>query len=140
MRHRGYNMKSEELTEPQILCALSPVSAYIKILPPQNGTFSSPEYWHRIYSPTHFYLFSLLVCFPSGSAGKESACHAGDLGLNPGLGRSLGEGKGYPFQYFGLENSKGLLRVRHDWATFTSLHLVVYSFTTCVGLCIDYRS
>ena len=32
--------------------------------------------------------------FPCGSAGKESACDAGDLGLFPGLGRSLGEGKG----------------------------------------------
>ena len=39
------------------------------------------------------------------SAGKESACSAGDLGLIPGLGRSPGEGKGNPFQYSGLENS-----------------------------------
>ena len=38
-------------------------------------------------------------------AGKESACNAGDLGLIPGLGRSLGEGKGYPLQYSGLGNS-----------------------------------
>ena len=36
---------------------------------------------------------------------KESACNAGDLGLIPGLGRSLGEGNGYPLQYSGLENS-----------------------------------
>ena len=43
--------------------------------------------------------------FPCGSAGKESACHAGDLGLIPGLGRASGEGKGYPLQYSGLENS-----------------------------------
>ena len=42
---------------------------------------------------------------PCGSAGKESACNAGDLGLIPGLGRSPGEGKGYPLQYSGLENS-----------------------------------
>ena len=42
---------------------------------------------------------------PWGSAGKESACNAGDLGSIPGLGRSPGEGKGYPFQYSGLENS-----------------------------------
>ena len=38
--------------------------------------------------------------------GKESACNAGDLGLIPGLGRSLGGGNGYPLQYSGLENSK----------------------------------
>ena len=43
--------------------------------------------------------------FPVSSVGKESACNAEDLGLIPGLGRSLGEGNGYPFQYSGLENS-----------------------------------
>ena len=40
-----------------------------------------------------------------GSVGKESACNVGDLGLIPWLGRSPGEGNGYPFQYSGLENS-----------------------------------
>ena len=43
--------------------------------------------------------------FPGGSDGKESAHNAGDLGLIPGLGRPPGEGKGYPLQYSGLENS-----------------------------------
>ena len=43
--------------------------------------------------------------FPDSSAGKESACNVGDLGLIPGLGRSPQEGKGYPLQYSGLENS-----------------------------------
>ena len=43
--------------------------------------------------------------FLCGSAGKESACNAGDLGSIPGLGGSPGEGKGYPRQYSGLENS-----------------------------------
>ena len=43
--------------------------------------------------------------FPCGSVGKESACNAGDLGLILALGRSPGEGKGYPLQYSGLENS-----------------------------------
>ena len=38
-----------------------------------------------------------------GSVGKESACNAEDLGLIPGLGRSPGEGTGYPCQYSGLE-------------------------------------
>ena len=45
--------------------------------------------------------------FPGGSAGKESTCNAGDLGSIPGLGRSPGEGKGYPLQYSGLKNSMG---------------------------------
>ena len=37
--------------------------------------------------------------FPDSSVGKESACNAGDPGLIPGLGRSTGEGIGYPLQY-----------------------------------------
>ena len=41
---------------------------------------------------------------PCGSAGKESACNAGDLDLIPGLGRSPEEGKSYPLQCSGLEN------------------------------------
>ena len=40
--------------------------------------------------------FTILKGFPCGLAGKESACNVGDLGLFPGLGRSPGEGKGYP--------------------------------------------
>ena len=50
----------------------------------------------------------ICICkgFPFGSAGKESTCNAEDLGSIPGLGRSPGEGKGYPLQYSGLENSK----------------------------------
>ena len=43
--------------------------------------------------------------FPDSSAGKESTCNAGDLGSIPELGRSPREGKGYPLQYSGLENS-----------------------------------
>ena len=42
--------------------------------------------------------------FLCGLAGKESVCNAGDLGPIPGLGRSTGEGKGYPLQCSGLEN------------------------------------
>ena len=37
---------------------------------------------------------------PDSSVGKESTCNGGDLGSIPGLGRSPGEGKGYPLQYF----------------------------------------
>ena len=46
--------------------------------------------------------FKLLIiaCFPGGSDGEESACNAGKLGLSPGLGRSPGEGKGYPLLVF----------------------------------------
>ena len=40
----------------------------------------------------------LILGFPGNSAGKESACNAGDPGSIPGLGRSTGEGIGYPLQ------------------------------------------
>ena len=56
--------------------------------------------WRRDGLPTPVFLG-----FPGGSDGKESACNVGELGSIPGLGRSTGEGKGYPFQYSGLENS-----------------------------------
>ena len=46
----------------------------------------------KIYSEVH------------GSAGKESACNAGDPSSIPGLGKSLGGGNGYPIQYSCLEN------------------------------------
>ena len=56
--------------------------------------------WRRDRLPTRVFLG-----FPCGTAGKESACNVGDLSLITGLGRSPGEGKGYPLQYSGLENS-----------------------------------
>ena len=43
--------------------------------------------------------------FTGDWAGKESACNVGYLGSIPGLGRSSGEGKSYPLQYYALENS-----------------------------------
>ena len=57
--------------------------------------------WRKGRVPTPVFLG-----FLCGSAGKESICNAGDLGPIPGLGRAPGEGKGYPLQYSGLENSK----------------------------------
>ena len=49
--------------------------------------------------------------FSGGSDGKESACHAGHLGLISGLRRSPGEGNSYPLQYSGLQESMN----RGDW-------------------------
>ena len=73
-----------------------------------------------IYIHVHIYIY---VGFPSGSDDKESACSAGNSGSIPGVGRSCGEGNGYPLQYSGLENSMdrgalqatlhGLQRVGH---------------------------
>ena len=55
-----------------------------------------PSTWNEIIG---------LEGFPCGSDDKESTCNAGDLGSIPGMGRCPGEGKGYPLQYSGLENS-----------------------------------
>ena len=52
-----------------------------------------------------------ILWFPRGSAGKESACNAGDPGSIPGLGRSPGEGNGNPLQDSCLENPMD----RGDW-------------------------
>ena len=67
----------------------TPVQSWVRKIP-----------WRRNRLPTPVFLG-----FPCGSAGKESAGNARDLGSIPGLGRSSGEGKGYPLQYCGLENS-----------------------------------
>ena len=56
--------------------------------------------------------------FVYGSAGKESACNAGDVGSVPGLGRSPGEEKRYPLQYSGLESME-LQRVQLSDFHFT---------------------
>ena len=57
--------------------------------------------------------------FPDSSVGKESACNTGDPGSIPGLGRSPGEGIGYPLQYFGVSLAAQLVRkqpeIRENW-------------------------
>ena len=64
--------------------------------------------------------------FPGGSDSKESTHNVGDLGSIPGLGRSSGEGKGYPLQYSGMENSMQ----REAWqATIHTVHGVTSSQT-----------
>ena len=62
--------------------------------------------------------------FPCDSAGKESTCNVGDLGLIPGLGRSPGEGNGYPHQYSGLENSMDytVQEITKSWAQLSDFH------------------
>ena len=104
--------------------------------------------WRRDRLPTPVFLG-----FPCGSAGKESSRNAGDLGSIPGLGRSPGEGKGYPLHYSGLENGlensmncivPGVTkRVGHDWVRtrLSNFHFHVHSrnkelppFTPLVGV------
>ena len=68
--------------------------------------------------------------FSGGSDGKESACNAGDPSLIPGLGRSSGEGKGYPLQCSGLENSMDCIvyGVTVDTTEWLSLAFSVFQF------------
>ena len=68
---------------------------------------------------SNMFMYTYIQGFPCGSTGKESTSNAGDLGSIPDLGRSPGEGKGYPLQYSGLENSMdcivhGVTRVGQD--------------------------
>ena len=64
------------------------------------------------------------LSFPDISIGKKSACNAGDPGSIPGLGRSLGEGIGYPLQYSGLKNSMDYIvhGVTKSWTLPSDFH------------------
>ena len=88
-----------------------------------NGTVQTQNQRHIVHNSDMTRNMIIHVGLPHDSAGKESSCNAGDLGSIPGLGRSPGEGKGYPPQYSGLENSMdctvyGSQRVGHKWVTF----------------------
>ena len=77
---------------------------FLRILPrffqrPWFNSWVEKICWRRDRLPTPVFLG-----FPCGPASRESAHNVGDLGSIPELGRSLGEGKGYPLQYSGLEN------------------------------------
>ena len=101
------------------------IAQLVKNLPamqrPQFDSRVKKISWRRDRLPNPVFLG-----FLRGSAGKESIHNAGDLGSIPGLGRSPGEGKGYPLQYSGLENSMGctvhgVARVGHELSDFHSL-------------------
>ena len=80
------------------------VAQLVKNLPAMQETWFNSWIgkicWRRDRLPTPVFLG-----FPCGSVGKESTCNVGELGSIPGLGRCPEEGKGYPLQYSGLENS-----------------------------------
>ena len=99
--------------------------------------------WLSDFQPTHLCekycnLLHYSMGFPCDSAGKESTCNMGDLGLIPGLGRCPGEGDGYPPRYSVLENSMecivhGVAKSR-TWLSgfhFTSLHITVLYSRLC---------
>ena len=83
-----------------------------------------------------------MLDFPCGSAGKESACNAEDLGSIPGLGRSPGERKGYSLQYSGLKNSMECIvhgvtksQTQLNIFHFTSTYIYIISFLATINLC-----
>ena len=86
-----------------------------------------------------FWEASMQDCFPDSSAGKESACNAGDLGLIPWFRRSPGKGKGYPHQYSGLENSMDCLVyvITKSRTWFSNFHMIsdVEHVSMCVLSC-----
>ena len=89
-------------------------------------------HWRRDRLPTPVFLG-----FPGGSAGKESVCNAGDLGLIPESGRSLGEGKDYPFQYSGLENSMEYIvhGVAKSQTRLSDFFIIFFLFLSCMFCC-----
>ena len=120
--HTYREVKTFHILTIQIL----PLTCYCQLslhssLHPSTLSYSGDAFGSRLRTSVYFlwnisaykslprgqYLFrALFPCkvnftwaFPGGSDGKESACNAGDLGSIPGLGRSPGEGHGYPLQY-----------------------------------------
>ena len=81
--------------------------------------------WRRDRPPSPIFLG-----FSCGSAGKESACKAGNLGSTPGLARSPGEGKGYPLQYSGLENAMNCIvhGVTKSWTRLSNFHFYLFGY------------
>ena len=98
---------------------------------PQFNSEVRKIHWRRYRLPTPI--------FPGGSAGKESACNVGDLGLIPGLGGYSGEGKGYPLQYSGLENFMDCIvhggHKESDSVTFTFIFIWFFFFKLASILC-----
>ena len=79
--------------------------------------------------------------FPGGSAGKESTCNAGDLGLIPGLKRSPGEGNSCPLQYSGLENSVDCIiyGVTKSWTQLNDFHcLFIFKVPGQIRKCVKW--
>ena len=76
---------------------------------------------------------SSILGFPCGSAGKEFACNVGDLGSISGLGRSPGEGKGYPLQNSGLENSMDYVVHGGHKESYTTEGLSLFTFTYSIS-------
>ena len=117
--------KAVKLTQDHSLATHRP---HIKVCWP-----SSLKDQHQHNADIIYSVANLALGFPRGSAGKESACNAGDLGLICALGRSPEEGKGYPLQYSGLRNSMGCIvhGVAKSRTRLSDFHFQTYSWGLC---------
>ena len=110
---------------PVCLSGASPVAQLVKNPPATQETLGQflgqEDPLEKDRLPT-----SVFLGFPGGSAGEESAHNVGDLGSIPGLGRSPGDGKDYPLQYSGLENSMDCMvhRITKSWTQLSDFHCV----------------
>ena len=126
-----------QVTPDLCLLGKSAVSFLGPPLPPQhNKGISSPFGWGCVLPRIELVSWATLG-FPCGSAGKESSCNAGYLGSIPELGRSPGEGKGYPLQYSGLENYRncmihGVTKSRTQLSDFHSLTYLGHLLQSCL--------
>ena len=83
---------------------------------------------------SHWHFRELPLGFPGGSDSQESVCNVGDPGLIPGLGRSPGEGNGYPLQYSDLESHMNrrtwqatVQGVTKSWTRLSDCHCPLFS-------------
>ena len=94
LAHTAYKMSVAQLVKNLPATQETLVRFLEDLLPLIPGRSVGTICWRRDRLPTPVFLV-----FPGGSAGKESACNVGDPCSIPGLGRSAGEGIGYPLQY-----------------------------------------
>ena len=132
-------MAGEETGYPLQYSWASLVAQLVKNLPAMQESLVWPLGWEYPLEKG-WLLTPVFLGFPCGSTGKESACNVGDLDWIPGLGRTPGEGKGYPLQYSGLENSINYT-VRGDAKSRTQLsdfHILSSKYLEghCLSVCI----
>ena len=103
--------------------------------PTSRDGLSHAKLWHLCIS-------SAFGGFPDSSVGIESTCNAGDASSILGSGRSPGEGKGYPLQYSGLENTTDCVRgvCVCPWGRKVSDTTERLSLSLCVLRCLHHHS
>ena len=130
--HRKSKRVPEKISTSALL---APLIAQLVKNPPAMQEFNSwvrKIRWRRDRLP-----MSVYFGFPCGSAGKKSAYNVEDLGSIPGLGWCPGEGRGYPLQYSGLENSMDCIvhGVSKSWTQLSDFHFLLYWLCQSLWLC-----